>query len=253
MTIETINVGTSPNDGTGDSLRTSFIICNNNFSYLNTISGNASGNLNANIVSNGTSTFNIVSIANASITGTLTGNVTGAVTGNVTGNVSGNLVGSTVNATSIIGTISTNAQPNITSLGTLNGITLAANTDITSTATNIATVRFITRVVSNRFGTNLAATANIILSDGTNRHAAFTSDNVNVNVAFTYFGTITAGFQRHSTYKNVSGAAVYLILPNSNNNKGTNLIAVANDSVTSMTYTAFDSTAANVVAQIVNT
>lgn len=41
MAIEQINVGTNPNDGTGDSLRTSFTICNNNFSYLDSIiSGN---------------------------------------------------------------------------------------------------------------------------------------------------------------------------------------------------------------------
>lgn len=41
MAIQQINVGTNPNDGTGDSLRTSFTICNNNFSYLNSVvSGN---------------------------------------------------------------------------------------------------------------------------------------------------------------------------------------------------------------------
>jgi hypothetical protein len=36
MAIETINVGTSANDGTGDTLRGSFIKCNDNFSDLDT-------------------------------------------------------------------------------------------------------------------------------------------------------------------------------------------------------------------------
>lgn len=34
MAREVINVGTSPNDGTGDPLRTSFIKCNSNFGEL---------------------------------------------------------------------------------------------------------------------------------------------------------------------------------------------------------------------------
>jgi hypothetical protein len=51
MSIETINVGSSANDGTGDSLRTSFIIANNNFSYLGggltSVSNNFSNNSNS--------------------------------------------------------------------------------------------------------------------------------------------------------------------------------------------------------------
>ena len=42
MAIEVINVGTTPNDGTGDGLRVAFQKCNNNFAFLNTfISNNA--------------------------------------------------------------------------------------------------------------------------------------------------------------------------------------------------------------------
>ena len=52
MAITQINVGTSPNDGTGDSLRTSFTICNNNFSYLESIiSGNGIVSANSLIIS----------------------------------------------------------------------------------------------------------------------------------------------------------------------------------------------------------
>lgn len=51
MAITTINVGTNPNDGTGDSLRTSFTICNNNFSYLESIiSGNGIVSANSLII-----------------------------------------------------------------------------------------------------------------------------------------------------------------------------------------------------------
>ncbi len=35
MAIQVINVGTVPNDGTGDGLRTAYIKCNDNFAFLN--------------------------------------------------------------------------------------------------------------------------------------------------------------------------------------------------------------------------
>lgn len=42
MTIEVINVGNTPNDGTGDGLRNAYIKCNNNFAFLEShISNNA--------------------------------------------------------------------------------------------------------------------------------------------------------------------------------------------------------------------
>jgi hypothetical protein len=34
MAIQVINVGASPNDGTGDAIRTSFVKCNDNFDEL---------------------------------------------------------------------------------------------------------------------------------------------------------------------------------------------------------------------------
>jgi len=62
MTIANINIGTSPNDGTGDTLRHGFQIVNNNFSYVSSIlTGNitttnftANGNITAaNFIGNG--------------------------------------------------------------------------------------------------------------------------------------------------------------------------------------------------------
>lgn len=77
-----INVGTVPNDGTGDPLRTIFIKTNNNFSDLYTFLGNGThlGNISQANLGN-------VTIGNIILTGTLT------ATGNVSsGNFLGNIV-----------------------------------------------------------------------------------------------------------------------------------------------------------------
>ena len=47
MTQQIINVGTAPNSGTGDPLRTAFIKCNSNFTDLYTFLGAGSGIINA--------------------------------------------------------------------------------------------------------------------------------------------------------------------------------------------------------------
>ena len=75
---------------------------------------------------------------------------------------------------------------------------------------------------------------------------------VNVNVTISYSSTITPGYIRYSAIQNVSGATRQIVLPNSNNNKGTNTIIIANGITASFTYTAFDTTAANVVVFIAN-
>lgn len=48
MALEIINVGASPNDGTGDPIRTAYIKCNNNFAqvysrYQTSVPGSAIG------------------------------------------------------------------------------------------------------------------------------------------------------------------------------------------------------------------
>jgi len=69
-----------------------------------------------------------------STTGTITsGNITGAnisATGNITGVVisaTGNITGGNLSGTNIVGTLTTAAQPNITSVGTLSSLTVTAN------------------------------------------------------------------------------------------------------------------------------
>lgn len=155
--LANINVGTSPNDGTGDSIRDSFIIVNENFQYIEQFFPNTlAANLNANITSTGTSFFNTVNVssvltstANISTSAYFLGNgsqLTGVaastagtaqyVTGNAQANitsvgtlsdltVSGNITAGIVSA--VIGTAS---QPNITTVGTLGSLAVSGNATI---------------------------------------------------------------------------------------------------------------------------
>ena len=75
MAKQTINIGASPNDGTGTPLRTAFDYCNLNFTELYTATG-PSGN-------------NIVVPGNATITGDLTVDTSTLVFNNVSSGVSG--------------------------------------------------------------------------------------------------------------------------------------------------------------------
>jgi len=112
----------------------------NNISSINIISAGANitgANLNTgnNISAAGTITANNANIGNVLSVG---GNVTGAnlLTGGIvsaTGNITGNNISATGNlsATSgIYGTIQTASQPNITSLGTLTGLTVGPNSSV---------------------------------------------------------------------------------------------------------------------------
>ena len=388
MAITTINVGSSPNDGHGDSLRTAFITINNNFSYLGNVTG-SNGNLSANslyiagdmtaignlYVGPGANVLPVVNpifvgvdsgggyvqtvikntSANASaditafsdigsdtqgwistgITGsgfndptyTITGNIdgylfhqgytgyggnlvlstgekgtyadivfaVGGFTSNkevmrfsksaqnlqiktntkststttgalvVTGGagftdnvyVGGNLTSGNLSATAIAGTISTAAQPNITSLGTLvTNLALSSGSWIQSNTpgsgnVNLNDTNRIIRSVASGFAFNLGSTDTVLL-DMANTFPQITSIGINVNVTLSYSGTITQGYVRYSAIQNLSGATRQIILPNSNNNKGTNTIIIANGITASFTFTAFDSTAANVVVFIAN-
>ena len=66
---------------------------------------------------------------NALTTTTFVGALTGAVTGNVTGDVTGNVTG---NASGTAATVTGAAQSNITSVGTLTGLTLSGNVTISN-------------------------------------------------------------------------------------------------------------------------
>jgi len=70
------------------------------------------------------------------VTGDLTGDVTGDVTGDLTGDVTGDVTGNTSGNTSgTAATVTTAAQPAITSLGTLTSLVLATSTPASASAT----------------------------------------------------------------------------------------------------------------------
>ena len=151
--LANINVGAAPNDGTGDSIRDSFIIVNENFQYIEQFFPNTlSANLNANITSNGTSFFNTVNISgitsstgNVSTTAFFLGN--GSQLTSITGsNVSGQ-VGNAL----VAGTVYTAAQPNITSVGTLTSLSVTGN--ITSTNTIFGTIGTASQTTITSVGT----------------------------------------------------------------------------------------------------
>ena len=303
--LANINVGSSPNDGTGDSIRDSFIIVNENFQFVESFFPNT-GNigLTANITSTGNSAFN-----NLTITGTTTsaGNISANylfgngsqlasvaavtsgtatfVTGNAQANITsvgtltsldliGNLTGSNVSAgiigntgSSLVGTLVTAAQTNITSVGNLSSLIVSGVSNLSSLIVSgesvfgnltgaaigssvLSNVLVIAQGVTNEFTSNAGVTSNIRFAPN---RTNFNSFDVNANVTFLYPSPITSGIVKTIHIKNISGATQYVILPNSNNNKGANTIPVSNGTVATFTFVPYDTTEANVAATITNT
>lgn len=279
--LANINVGSAPNDGTGDSIRDSFIIVNENFQFVESFFPNTSQiDLTANITSTGNSAFN-----NLTITGTTTstGNISASylfgngsqltavvagtatyVTGNAQSNITsvgtltglgvsggisaGSVFASTIGNTgaTLVGTLSTGAQTNITSVGTLTSLVTG---DINgSSPISITNVLVISQSVTNEIGANTTS-SNIRFTTNRSQYNAF---NVNANVTFFYPAPITTGISKIVHVKNISGATRYVILPNNNNNKGSNTIPVSNGTVATFTFIPYDTTEANVVATIIN-
>jgi hypothetical protein len=177
----------------------------------------------------------------------------------VTGDIqaAGNVTAGNVTATNLTGNLATAAQTNITSVGTL-----AANLALTSGLwlqsssvgtgnININDANKIIRSVYYNTSNYVGSTDTIILDSG-NIASQVTLAGVNVNVTLSYSSTITPGYVRYSALQNISGATRQIVLPNSNNNKGTNTIIIANGITASFTYTAFDTTPGNVVVFIAN-
>jgi len=288
--LANINVGSAPNDGTGNSIRDSFIIVNENFQFVESFFPNTSViGLTANITSTGNSAFN-----NLTITGTTTssgnisanylfGNgsqltsvvadtatyVTGNAQGNITsvGTLTGLLVSGGITATNIlagtigntgaalVGILSTATQPNITSVGTLSSLSVAGEgvfgnlTGLSLGTSILSNIFVISQAVANEFTTNSTTPRTIRFS--TNR-SNFNAFNVNANVTFLYASPITSGIVKTVHVKNISGATRYIILPNTNNNKGANTIPVSNGTVATFTFVPYDTSEANVTATIIN-
>lgn len=251
-----VNVGLAPNDGTGDSLRDSFIILNNNFSYINQViwPDISQAELTANINSSYISKFNLVQAA--TVESNLFGNAASQYSGanaSITGNVSvGNLV---VNGTATISSYSFASLNNtiignaIPAAGTFSN--LASQTDIAMSG-NLTGVGYIIKTINNLFDSNIASPLALTLSPGSARRS-ITGLTINTNVTITY-STITTGAERQLVLKNYQdGTDRQIVLPNSFNNKGNVTIPLGANSSMLLHFIPFDTTSANVYVNITNT
>lgn len=185
MAQEIINIGTAPNDGSGDPLRISFTKTNNNFSQLfaaGGVSGISNGTSNINILNSGAILMSPQGVANV-ITVTATGaTVTGTLVGNTTISAVGNVIAGQFfigNGSQLTGVVS------VAAAALLTGNTLSSNV-VNSSLTTVGTLGTLS-VSGNVRGGNLLTTGAVVASGdvaGTNFNAG--SD---VNAA----GNVTGG------------------------------------------------------------
>lgn len=261
-----VNVGSAPNDGTGDSLRQSFITLNNNFSYINqTIWPDISQNqLIADISSSYISRFNLIETApgstglrilGSSIESSSFGNVGATYHGtsaSLTGNVTvGNLI---VNGTSTISSYTFESINNtiignsVPSEGTFTNLTSLA--DITMSG-NLTGLSYVINSVTNSLSTNVNPSLSLTLGPGSNRKS-LTAISVNVNTTITY-SSITTGAERTLVLKNYQDGVVRQItLPNDFNNKGATTVLLGANASMLVRFIPFDTTDANVYVNITN-
>ena len=166
------------------------------------ISGNLSagnisttGELAANITSLGTSSFstiNVSTLANVTATAASTSTTTGALKVAGGAGVVGNVNAGNISATNITGTLATAAQTNVTSVGTLSGLTVAGNVASTGSTFYIdnTTVGFgdINITVARNAGTAAAASGGGLTVAGGNATLTYndSDDSWNLN-KFTKF------------------------------------------------------------------
>jgi hypothetical protein len=136
---------------------------------VNPVGGNVRQQV-ANIsVANGVTAIKFVTSGTVEATGNITGG--NLITGGVV-SATGNITGGNLSGTLITGTLSTAAQPNVTSVGTLTSLTVTGNVsggNLTTGAQVVAT--------GNISGANITATANIADSKGDVRSIPVNTQN----------------------------------------------------------------------------
>ena len=193
------------------------------------------------------------SSGNATVSGTIIANIGISTVGTISANtVSANSAVIVSNITvlgNIIGTLDSQTTSGIKSVGTLANLVVAAGGAIrsssNSTGWNLSNVQSTSYTVLNNFGSN-ATTATIALSYGAPSRVFI---DVNANCTFTY-GNITTGVDHNVSVRNRSAGTANIIMPNSNNNKGSNVIPISTGVTAAFRFIAADATAANVVAII---
>ena len=138
MAYQALGLGSTANDGTGDSLRTGGDKINDNFVEIYTKLGDGS-TLTADTVTLLTATQTLTNktltsptiTGTGAIAGTFTGNITGAVTGNVTGDITGNVTGDLTGA--VTGNVTGDITGNVTGNLTGNVSTTSGNIELDAT------------------------------------------------------------------------------------------------------------------------
>jgi|688.fasta_scaffold01024_7 hypothetical protein len=165
----------SGNASLGNNVSANFFTGNGIYLTGITTAGLSNGNSNVNIPSaNGNINFSAVGNANVVVITGTGANISG--TANVTGNLSaGNITagagsggsitgGNLLSANYITGTLTTNAQPNITSVGSLTSLTVTGN--ITGANANLGNLATANYFIGNFYGTaNSATTAGTVTTN----------------------------------------------------------------------------------------
>ena len=149
MAQQIINIGSTPNDGAGDPLRTAFDKCNNNFAELYTTSGGGTGTVTSVSVNaaNGVS----ASITNATTTPAMTFSL-------------GNIVPATVNGIALSG--SSTPSLSVTGSTSISGSSSGTNTgdqtiSLTGDVTGTGTGSFAATISANAVTTSKIANSNV--------------------------------------------------------------------------------------------
>ena len=199
MAQETINVGTTPNDGLGDPLRTAFTKTNNNFNQLFATAGITG-------IANGTSNVSIPQ-ANGNVTISSAGTANVLIVTGTGVNVAGTLNSSglaTLSNLSVTGT--TISTGTIQSLSDVTAVDLAASANITAAGflfgdggfiSNITAVSNLAVTSISNGSTSVATTgsgANVVVSvGGVSNVAVFATTGEFVTGVISASGNITGG------------------------------------------------------------
>jgi hypothetical protein len=268
-----VNVGSAPNDGTGDSLRTSFTKVNENFQDILSIWPNVSEReIFANITSTYVSSFNLVEAE------TLSGNVLSSESGNINvtaanvnisgGNLSvsgtitstgtitaptfnGNISGTTVTLT---GNITAN-----TLIGNISGTTGTYTGNISGTSSNLLSINHIVRSPS---GDNLDTPINGVsdayefvlnTTDSIGSTVAFTI-NAGTTVTATLNATIAAGLERTYMLFNPGPSLSTIVLPFYPNrtNINTDAVEITGNTTAFLIVRTVSTDVGNVFVQVAN-
>ena len=212
----------------------------------NVSGSNVSGTVaNANYASYAGNAF---SVSGSNVIGTVA-NATYALNAGNAYNVSGSNVSGQVANALVAGTVYTNAQPNITSLGTLSGLTSSGN---------ISAPYFLGNVVGNISGNIVVPGTqwDVLYNDSGNAGA---SDNLKFNATsnlLTVVGNVSANYYigNGSALTSLTGGNVTGIVANANyaSYAGNVLSNVANANYSNFAGTAYNVSGSNVTGQVAN-